>query len=74
MFKNNYTPETELSPVAIKLWEQFANIPINDQDEIEESFLHFEEGTEREEVWHWFEETYDCSVAVDLQHIEIHCD
>lgn len=40
----------------LKLWFQFSNIPVNDQDEIEESFLHFDVGTDKMDVWKWFEE------------------
>lgn len=38
------------------LWEKFGNIAINNNDEIESQFLHFEKGTDRFEIWHWFEE------------------
>ncbi|AMM43581.1 hypothetical protein FDG95_gp410 [Pectobacterium phage vB_PcaM_CBB] len=39
----------------LKLWQQFSTVSVNDDDEIEESFLHFEKGTDRLEVWKWFE-------------------
>ncbi len=39
-----------------KLWSEFADTPINSQEEIEQPFFHFEPGTHREEIWHWFEE------------------
>lgn len=37
------------------LWDQLGDIPTNDADEIEEGFLHFDLGTHRESIWHWFE-------------------
>lgn len=40
------------------LWEIFGEIPINDDDQIEEDFLGFEKGTNRFDVWHWFDERY----------------
>jgi hypothetical protein len=43
------------------LWEQFGNIPINDDDTIDQAFLHFEKGTDRFEVWHWFEDCLNYS-------------
>jgi len=51
---------------AKQLWEDFGAIPINENEEIEQKFLHFEVGTPREEVWHWFEDEFDLSVAEDL--------
>lgn len=42
----------------VKLWELFGDIEINDADEILEDFLGFAEGTDRMEIWHWFDEKY----------------
>lgn len=49
------------------LWQDFGDIPINDNDEIEESFLDFPKGTNRFEIWHWFEETFQISVITLMQ-------
>lgn len=54
---------------AIKLWEQLGNIPINDNEEIIEPFLHFDIGTSRQNIWHWFEKTFDLNVAENLMFI-----
>lgn len=51
---------------AEKLWEKLGNIPVNENGEIEQPFQHFEVGTDREEIWHWFEDTFDISVFEDL--------
>jgi DNA-dependent RNA polymerase auxiliary subunit epsilon len=48
------------------LWAEFANIPIDDEDRIDDQFLDFEKGTDRFEIWHWFEMTFDCSIVTDL--------
>lgn len=46
------------------LWENFGNIPMNPEtEEIEEPWKHFLPGTHREDIWHWFEEQFDISVA-----------
>ena len=45
------------------LWDILGDIPINEDDEIELQFLHFKVGTRRENIWHWFEDTFDLSVA-----------
>lgn len=47
-----------------ELWETLEDIPMNPETEcIEESWLHFKKGTFREDIWHWFEETFNVSVA-----------
>ena len=55
---------------AKELWEELGDIPVNDQEEIDESFLDFEIGTDMYEIWHWFEETFNVSVAKDLMNLE----
>ena len=41
------------------LWQQFGDTPVNpDTDEIETEFLHFEVGTPKMEVWHWFDQQF----------------
>lgn len=55
---------------AKRLWEELGDIPVNDQEEIDESFLDFEIGTDMYEIWHWFEETFNVSVAKDLMNLE----
>lgn len=46
----------------IDLWREF-DIPISEIERIEERFLTFPIGTHREDVWHWFEETFDLTLA-----------
>ncbi len=40
----------------VKMWNEFGDIPINDNDEIEQDFYHWEKGTYRFDIWHWFDE------------------
>ena len=40
----------------IKLWEMGGDIPVDENDCIEEPWSGFPVGTEREELWSWFEE------------------
>jgi len=59
---------------AENLWELLGNIPVNEDDELEEDFdtntgLVFEIGTDKFEVWYWFEEFFNLSVARDLMHL-----
>jgi len=48
------------------LWDQFGQTPIDDNGVIEESFLHFEKGTPREDIWNWFETQNPHLVVGDL--------
>ena len=46
-----------------KLWDLFGEIPIDDNDSILEEFLGFPEGTDRFEIWHWFDEHYSKGIV-----------
>lgn len=49
------------------LWAALGDIPMNpDTERLEEHFLGFPAGTSRYDIWTWFEETFNVSVAVDL--------
>jgi hypothetical protein len=52
------------------LWTALGNIPVNDDSEIEETFLHFESGTDCHDIWHWFESEFELSVATDLMNLK----
>jgi hypothetical protein len=51
---------------AKKLWKKFSDVPINEDEEIDINWFGFTIGTPREDIWHWFEEEFDLSVATDL--------
>ena len=51
---------------AKKLWNELGDIPINESEEIEEAFIHFPKGTDKVDIWHWFEEEFNLSIAIDL--------
>ena len=56
---DRYFPGSDLSrEELLNLWHDFADIPINDWDEIEAPFLHFPAGTYRFDVWRWFDERW----------------
>lgn len=51
-----------------KLWKQFEDLPMDpDTEKIEEPFLSFPAGTDREDIWHWFDERHSKGIA--LRHI-----
>ena len=46
-----------------ELWEEFGDIPMNPETEcIEVQWCEFPAGTHREEIWYWFEGTFNVSV------------
>lgn len=56
---------------AVLLWDELGDIPCSEQDdqEIDEPFLHFEKGTDKYDIWNWFEEFFNLSVAEDLMFV-----
>ena len=47
-----------------ELWRQFGDVPMNPETEcIEEDFLPFPAGTNRMDIWHWFDEQHSIGVA-----------
>lgn len=51
------------------LWESLGNVPIDEDECIDEDWNGFSKGTHREDIWHFFEDTYNVSVAKDLMGI-----
>lgn len=52
-----------------KLWEEFADVPIDKDECIDEKFYNWEKGTDRYEIWHWFDEK--CPNVVNCKKISI---
>ena len=52
------------------LWEQFGNIPIDENECIEKDFYAFdcmfEKGTNKFDIWHWFDEKCPNNLHDDL--------
>ena len=56
---------------AEDLWEELGDVPLDgDTDNIDEDWYSFPKGTSRFEIWTWFEEAFNLSVAIDLMHLE----
>ena len=57
------------------LWESLGDIPCNENGEIDQDFnpngfsAYFKKGTDPEDIWHWFEDTFNISVAKDLMEL-----
>lgn len=54
---------------AEDLWQELGNVPIDDNDNIVEDFYSFPKGTCRFDIWSWFEDVFDLSVAINLMNL-----
>lgn len=54
--------ERQRYALALPLWQVLGDIPIDDDEAIELSFLHFPAGTPRVTIWHWFEDAFDIAL------------
>ena len=46
-----------------RFWAELGDIPVNDDGIIQEPFLWWPKGTDREDIWHWFDEKYPGGVV-----------
>lgn len=52
------------------IWSAFTDVPMDPATEcIEIDWNGFTKGTHREEIWHWFEETFNTSIYDLLYHL-----
>ena len=54
--------------LAKRMWNHFGDVVIDEKDRIDEDWFIFDRGTSRFDIWTWFEETFNLSVALDLMH------
>lgn len=55
--------------MAKQLWSEFGDVPIDDTDCITCVWRSFDKGTNRFDIWHWFETFFEVSVAKDLMEV-----
>jgi len=53
--------------MAKKLWAEFGDVPIDENEDIDTDWREFLKGTNKFTIWHWFEAEYNVSIAKDLQ-------
>lgn len=46
-----------------RFWAELGDIQIDDDGIIQESFLWWPKGTDREDIWHWFDKMYPDGVV-----------
>lgn len=63
----------ERDVVLESLWKQFEDVPMNpDTEKMEEAFMDFPAGTDREDIWHWFDERHSKGVSYLLYGVPFH--
>ena len=55
---------------SIEVTDCWCDIPVNNDDEIEEDFLNFPAGTLKIDVWHWFDERCPNNLHDDLMYFK----
>lgn len=56
---------------AEDLWAELEDMPtMENSDDIDTDWYSFPRGTNRFEIWQWFEEAFHLSVAIDLMGME----
>ena len=58
-----------MNKTASDYWSELGDIPIDHNECIEREWNNFPVGTPRFYIWHWFEETFNVSVARDLMKV-----
>lgn len=59
----SYLSEEEYQTTLDDLWEDFAYIDIDENENLLENWKIFKKGTFREDVWHWFDERVEGGIG-----------
>ena len=51
------------------LWTELGDIPIDDDECIDEDFYIWDKGTDRYHIWHWFDDICPNGLAIDLMYV-----
>lgn len=69
---NNPSILTAMRDKALEyLWDELTDVPLNEDEELEKRYLHFPIGTEKEEIWHWFDQKHSKGVYYLLYEREV---
>ena len=50
-----------------RLWDELEDVPVNPVTEcIEQSFYIWDAGTDRSDIWHWFDQRYSKGISALL--------
>lgn len=57
----------KMTPEKLKeWWDEFSEMPVDNDDRIERAFHVFEKGTDRMEIWRWFDKQCPNGLVKDL--------
>ncbi|MBL0711431.1 MAG: hypothetical protein JJV99_10525 [Colwellia sp.] len=59
----------EPAKTAQILWGILADRTVDEDDNLDEDFLHFKAGTYKFDIHNWFEDYFDVSIAKDLEQV-----
>lgn len=60
----SYLKEEEYDNTLDTMWEKFGDIPVDENGiTIEQDFYIWKKGTEKEEIWHWFDSRVDGGIG-----------
>lgn len=59
----SYLTEEEYQTTLDDLWEDFAYIDIDENENILEDWKIFKKGTFRKDIWHWFDERIEGGIG-----------
>ena len=66
---SKYQPNKNIKCQEIfNLWNEFGDVPMNDNEEIETDWNIFKAGTNKYDIWHWFEDKFNIRVVDLLYH------
>lgn len=57
-------PLSDRDTVLEEMWSQFADVPVSfETEKTEEDFMNWPAGTDREDIWHWFDLRHSKGIA-----------
>ena len=63
-----YVKQEEQDKTLRGLWELLGNMCVDEDGLLELGFMNWPPGTDREEIWHWFDERYSKGVISLMYH------
>lgn len=67
----NIKSDNDIDNFLAALWDEFSNIPVDeDSDTIDDSFYIWKKGTDKTDIWHWFDNNHSLGLAVGLMGFE----
>lgn len=66
-FEDEDGGRVKMTPEKLKKWwDEFSEVAVDNDDRIERAFRIFEKGTDRMEIWRWFDEQCPNGLVKDL--------